>query len=273
MTKLNNYLILFDAECPMCIAYTKAMVATGVLEDNGRAAYQHIAADACPIVDRQRAVNEIALINQTTGEVTYGIDSLFKIFGTILPILKPFFAFTPFVWLMRWAYAFLSYNRRVIIPAGAADNYALQPSFKLHYRIAYLLFTWVATAYILTAYVHLMTGLIPLGTPYREYLICGGQLFFQGAIISIINKDQLWAYLGNIMTVSFVGSLLLLPALLMSHWLTIAPMYYGVYFFMVAALMFLEHFRRTKLLKLGWALTISWACYRLLLLVLIFLAN
>ena len=56
----------------MCNLYTKAFVSTGLLEKNGRAAYQETAIETCPMVDRQRAANEIALINQETGEVTYG---------------------------------------------------------------------------------------------------------------------------------------------------------------------------------------------------------
>jgi hypothetical protein len=118
-----------------------------------------------------------------------------------------------------------------------------------------------------------MYGLLPEGTPYREYLVCGGQLFFQGTIISFIAKDKLWSYLGNMMTISFAGALLLLPGLLIAHWVSIAPLFYVLYFMAVAGLMFLEHIRRTHLLQLGWALSISWACYRLLVLGLIYLAN
>jgi predicted DCC family thiol-disulfide oxidoreductase YuxK len=274
MNTLSNYLILYDAECPMCSAYTKALVNTGLLDNYGRKAYQQVPAQVCPMVDRQRAVNEIALLNQTTGEVVYGINSLFKIFGTVMPILKPLFSFTPFVWLMSKVYAFISYNRRVIVPANTTTNtYQLQPTFKLNYRVAYLLFTWAITAYIFTAYVHLMHGLLPQGNAYREYLICGGQLFFQGAIISFVAKDKLWAYLGNMMTISFAGALLLLAGLALAQWLSIAPLFYVLYFLAVAGLMFLEHIRRSKLLGIGWALTISWATYRTLVLLLIFLAN
>ena len=67
MKTLNNHLILFDAECPMCRLYTNAFVSTGLLEKDGRMAYQELPADACPILDRQRAADEIALINQQTG--------------------------------------------------------------------------------------------------------------------------------------------------------------------------------------------------------------
>ncbi|MEO6520851.1 MAG: DCC1-like thiol-disulfide oxidoreductase family protein [Mucilaginibacter sp.] len=271
MKTLNNHLILFDAECPMCRLYTSAFVRTSLLEKDGRMAYQHLTADAYPLLDRERAVNEIALVNKATGEVSYGIKSLFKILGQAIPFLKPLFTFAPFVWIMSKFYAFISYNRRVIIPADKHDAFLYQPSFKLKYRIAYLLFTWAVTSYILTCYVQLMHGLLPQGSAYREYIVCGGQMLFQGIIISFIAKDKLWSYLGNMMTISFAGALLLLPGLLMAKLFGIAPLFCVLYFLFVAGLMFLEHIRRAHLLSLGWALSISWVCYRLMVLLLIFL--
>jgi len=274
MKTLNNHLILFDAECPMCSLYTKAFVSAGLIESAGRAAYQQLNQSACPMVDRQRAVNEIALVNQTTGEVTYGINSLFKIFATAMPALKPLFAFTPFVWIMSKLYAFISYNRRVIIPAPInTHTFEFKPTFKLHYRLFYLAFTWIITAYILTAYVHLMKGLLPQGYAFREYLVCAGQIFFQGAVMYHIAKDKLWDYLGNLMTISFAGALLLTIGLLAAHWFALPVIVYVGYFMLVVGCMFLEHIRRSKLLGLGWTLTISWALYRALILLLIFIAN
>jgi hypothetical protein len=275
MKTLNNHLILFDAECPMCSLYTRAFVATGLIEANGRAAYQQqLTENACPMVDRQRAVNEIALIDRTTGEVTYGIQSLFKVFGVAMPFLKPLFSFTPFVWLMSKVYSFISYNRRVIIPASSTThNFQLQPTFKLHYRLLYLFFTWLVTAYILTAYVHLMKGLLTQGYSAREYLICGGQLFFQGLIVDYIARDKKWDYQGNMMTISFAGALLLLIGLLAAHFFVLPPIIYAAYFMMVAGVMFLEHIRRTKLLGLDWTLSLSWAFYRTIVLILITLAH
>jgi len=171
---------------------------------------------------------------------------------------------------MSKVYAFISYNRRVIIPAPASgDGYAYQPTFKLHYRIAYLLLTWFCTGYILTAYAHLLSGVVPAGNAYREYFICGGQIIFQGIIISAFAKDKLWSYLGNMMTISFAGSLLLLMPLALHHWITLNPIIYTMYFMVVAGLMFLEHLRRSKLLSIGYTLSITWVLYRLAILVII----
>jgi len=271
MKTLKNYLILFDEECPMCRAYTGAFVNSGLLEKDGRAAYQKLSPQACPMVDRQRAANEIALVNQETGEVTYGIESLFKIFALIIPFFGPLFKFKPFIWLMSKVYAFVAYNRRVIVPPAKGEGFQYQPTFKLHYRIAYLIFTWFVTSYILSLYTGLMKDLLPVGHVHREYFICGGQILFQGLVIILVNKDKTWAYLGNMMTISFAGALLLLPALLLSVLFSLNPVFYAVWFLVVAGLMLLEHIRRCNLLKIGWVLTVTWVLYRVAILLIILL--
>ncbi|MDB5127994.1 DUF393 domain-containing protein [Mucilaginibacter sp.] len=268
MITLKNHTILYDAECPMCKMYTNAFVQAGLLDKNGREAYQQLSPEACPMVDRQRAVNEIALIDQETGEVIYGVKSLFKIIGNAMPVFKPLFNFSPFVWVMGKLYSFLSYNRRVIIPS-IGDNFILQPTFKLKYRVAYLVFAWAVTSYILTFYAGLLQGVVPVGNVYREYLICGGQVLFQGVIIALTFNEKKWEYLGNMMTISFSGALLLLPMVLLANLIGQHPVIYAGYFMLVAGLMFLEHIRRSTLLNIGWTLTISWAIYRVIILLVI----
>jgi hypothetical protein len=270
MKTLENHIILFDSECPMCKVYTSAFVKTGMLDPAGRSSYQSGIDNVCPLIDKQRAVNEIALVNVENGEVTYGIKSIFKVIGNAWPVFGPLFSFKPFIWLMSKVYAFISYNRRVIIPTPiAGDGFAFQPSFKKHYRIAYLLFTWFFTGLILTAYAYLLIGMVPIGNKWREYFICGGQIVFQGIVVSAYAKDRLWNYLGNMMTISFAGSLLLLLPLILSHWFIMPTWFFALYFLMVAGLMFLEHIRRTKLLAIGWTLTVTWVLYRVILLILI----
>lgn len=269
MRTLQNHIILYDAECPMCHFYTKAFTKTGMLDKDGRASYQDMPDQVCPLVDRQRAVNEIALVDTTTGEVSYGISSLFKVIGTSLPLLKPLFGFAPFLWLMKKVYAFISYNRRVIVPATHATD-GIQPTFRLGYRLVYLVFTWLMVGSILTAYAAYLSPLVPAGNALREYDICGGQILFQGIVISFYAPRKRSDYLGNMMTISFAGALLLLPVMLVAGWLGLGAIACTICFLGVAGLMFLEHIRRTKLLQLGWLLTITWVVYRLAVLMIIF---
>lgn len=269
MKTLENHVIMFDAECPMCRLYTGAFVKTGMLGADGRIAYQTAPANFCPAVDRQRAVNEIALVDTETGEVSYGIASLFKVIGNSFPVFKGLFNCRSFVGLMTYVYAFISYNRRVIIPGSANDTYDIQPSFRLGYRLAYLAVTCALVGFILTHYAGLLTPLVPIGAGWREYAICSGQVFFQALVISIYHRERLWDYLGNMMTISAAGALLLLPVLMLSNLLAVPAELATVNFLLVAGLMLLEHQRRCKLLKLGWLPTVTWLSYRLVLLLMI----
>jgi predicted DCC family thiol-disulfide oxidoreductase YuxK len=269
MNMLKDHTILYDGQCPMCNIYTKAFVNAGMLEDKGRISYQE--QNSYATVDMQRAVNEIALVNNKTGEVMYGIKSIFYVLGNAFPFFKPLFYFGPFVWLMSKLYSFISYNRRVIVPPTDPDaQFIIQPTFKLHYRLLYLLFTGFVTAFVLSCYAGLLVPLLPAGNEYREYIVCFGQMFFQGIIVSIFFKNKLWGYIGNMMTVSFAGALALLPALLISIWVKLTPAFYLAYFLIIVFLMLLEHIRRCKLLAIGRTMTITWILYRIIVLFIIF---
>jgi len=268
MKTLRNHVILYDAECPMCNLYTGAFVRNGLLDN--REAYQQYPDGACPNLDWQRAVNEIALVNQATGEVTYGVESLLKVCGNAMPLIAPLFGWKPFLWLARKAYAFISYNRRVIVPPPVSESqFGYQPSFNIKYRIVWLVFAWVVTSCILTSYTSLLTGFLVKGVFWRELGICAGQIFFQGAVIAVYKKDRAWDYLGNMMTISLAGALGLLPFLAICVWLKLGWLACGLCFLLVVFLMLLEHWRRCKLLGLGYLLTTTWVLYRVIILIIL----
>ena len=280
MRPLKHHLILYDADCPMCNLYTGAFTKSGMLDPDGRAPYQSIldpknqapAPPGCPNlgnIDRDRAVNEIALIDTTTGEISYGIDSLFAIIGHSFSFFRPLFSWRPFRWTMRKLYAFISYNRKIIIPAPANATCSLKPAFSLRHRIAWLIFATVTAAAILTHYAKLLAGVLPVGGPLREYLVCSGQLFYQGMVISLIAPAKRWDYLGHMTTISLAGSLALLPVLGLAALTRITPYAATAWFLLIVALMLAEHLRRTRLLGLDATLTVSWVAYRLMVLLLI----
>ena len=270
MKALKNHIILFDAECPMCQMYTEAFVKTGMLDSDGRAAYQNMPEMACPLIDKQRAADEIALVNTQTGEVSYGVQSLFKVLGNSMPVFKPLFDWSLFGWLMSKVYALVSFNRRVIVPTspGAVKN-EFQPSFRLKYRLIYLAITWLLTGFILSKFSILIKDLVMPGQWHREYLICGGQILFQGLVTLALQREKTWEYLGNMMTISMAGAFLLLPMIAINSFAIIPPIANAIYFIVVAGLMFAEHIRRVKLIQVSGALSITWVLYRLLLLALL----
>ena len=273
MKTLKNHTIFYDEVCPMCNAYTNAFIKTGMLDKNGRQSYQNMSCTYSAKIDAARAVNEIALINRETGEVEYGVKSLLLIVGNAFPFFKPLFRFKPFEWLMDKFYKFISYNRRVIMPSAKEKTGSMNdPTFNLRYRNSFLVFTWIVTAFILYNYSKFLTGIVPESNFYREFLICGGQIFWQLIFISFTNKSKAWDYLGTMMTISFAGGLLLLAGIGISEFFSPAPAVFAGYFIIVAVLMLGEHIRRTKILKLNPVLSITWVLYRLILLIVIFYA-
>lgn len=268
MKTLKDHVILYDAVCPMCNLYTGAFVKSRMLDGNGREPYQNMDCVLKNLVDTKRAVNEIALVNRNTGKVVYGVRSLFKILEHSFPVFRPLFRFRPFIWLMSRIYSFISYNRRVIMPAVDEGSREHDPSFNRKYRSLYLLVTWLLTATLLYSYSHLLEGIVPPSDFYREFLVCGGQMVWQGLILFLIDRKKIWDYLGTMMTVSFAGGLLLGLISLLGGWVD-EPLFYAGAFLSVAGLMLLEHIRRTKILRITAIMTLTWVAYRVLLLFII----
>lgn len=269
MKTLEHHTIIYDDECPMCNLYTSAFVKSGMLDENGRQAFSHFAKGPSPRVDLERAANEIALINQKDGSVTYGLSSLLKIIGNSFPVFKPLFKLRLFRLIMEQVYFFVSYNRKVIVPGNNFEQQnACTPTYHKAYRTAYIIIAWFLTAVILNQYSHSLTPVVPHTSFYREFLICGGQIIFQGIVVSLIMKERLLHYLGNLMTISLGGALLLLPMMLLSGFVN-APYPFILYFLLVAFLMLLEHIRRVKILELPWYVSVGWVAYRVLVLFII----
>lgn len=270
MKTLRHHTLIIDGECPLCQAYSAGFVQSGMLDANGRMPYQSLTHETANLLDIPRSRNEIALVNTQTGTVHYGIDSLFTIIQHSFPIFRPLFSFPIFRNLMKKLYSFISYNRKVIMP-GNPEHDICRPDFHLGYRFAWLTFTWLITSAILTRFAIHLLPILPETHFYREFLICGGQILFQGTVLYFIARDKLFDYLGNMMTVSFAGSLALLFGMASLKWFGMeSPFVFGAFFGLVVALMFLEHARRMTRIGLNWIPSFTWVAYRFLILALIF---
>lgn len=234
-----------------------------MLDKQGREPYS-LAVHTIPHVDWHKAKNEIALVNKKTNEVSYGIDAMLQVLTYNFPFLRSLKKL-PFAEKILWQlYYFISYNRKVIAPGTVFEGKnTCTPDFNLGYRIAYIIFTWLITSLILVQYANLAEPLVPKSEFFREFIVCGGQLLFQGLIVFLINRNRIIHYLGNVMTISFAGSLALLPAFLFTS-IIHSPWFYIGWFAVVVMVMFFEHMRRASILELPWVVSATWVLYRLL---------
>lgn len=267
MKTLSNHTLIYDNECPMCNLYSKGFIQCGMLDENGREAFTEISAKNSDLVDFNRAKNEIALVDYNRNEVVYGLDSLLLIIGNSFPLLEKIARVPPLYWFFKKLYSFVSYNRKQIIPS-AKDNtgQSCVPDFNLKYRVAYIAFVALFSAYIL----NLFSGKMELNINrnfMRELAVCLGQILWQTVFLRIYLKDKFWDYLGNMMTVSLIGTLLLIPVLFTDF----SPFFYVVYFGVVVLVMLFEHWRRCKILKFSYLPTISWVLFRIAALAVIIL--
>src|SRR6185369_3296957 len=114
MKTLENNILIYDCDCPMCNIYSGAFVKTGMLDRHGRMPYNDISDQVKALIDLNRSRNEIALVDISNNKVIYGLDSLLIILGNNFPFIKIIFRFKPLYWFMKKVYSFISFNRKVI---------------------------------------------------------------------------------------------------------------------------------------------------------------
>lgn len=271
MATLENHTLLYDTSCPLCAAYTKGFIASGMLDANGRCSYEKGIERYGHLLDSNRARNEIALVNTEKGTVLYGIRSMNYVITHSLPFLKPILNNAAVLFLLNRFYAFISYNRKVIAPSPDYLQQRCVPDFNISYRLAYLLGSAMLTATVLSSYSVLLQDVVPASNPWREYMIASGQIFFQANILLAFKptKKLLFDYLGNMMTVSLIGSLLLLPLLILNHYMTVSSYLALGWFFAVVLYMFLLHHRRVGYIQAPVGLSYTWVLYRVIVLLII----
>lgn len=266
MKTLANQTLLYDEDCPICRAYTSGFITTGMLDKNGRKPYAFLTDEERTYVDVHRACNEIALVDNKNKTVTYGIDSLLKVLGNSFPVIEKIGYCKPVNYFLKKLYSFISYNRKVVIPGKAdTDKNQCLPDFNYKYRIAYLIFAILVTATVLFE----CAKIIPLYVQAnfsKELALAAGQIAFQSLFLLKQHSKTRLVYLGNLMTVSLFGSLLLMPLLILNHFTAISETVNLIWFGIVVFIMFLEHYRRIQLLGLPKYLCLTWVAYRMLVL-------
>lgn len=270
MKTLKNNVLIYDGDCPMCRMYSHAFVKAKMLEREGIQSYNEMTASVKKEMDVSRARNEIALVDTVNHKVLYGIDSWFKIFSNRFALFGYLAAFKPFYVFMKGFYLFISYNRRVIAPgkhfnkAGSCD-----PDYNVAWRLAYIAVASVLIAVLLNTYIKAIPVYADKNiSVFVEWLIVCGQLIFQGLFVYFIRKERMLHYFGHLMTISLIGGLLLLPAIVFQPIIVSASTWlYAAYFAVPVTIMLWQHVKRTKILELPFLLTCTWLLYRALLLI------
>ena len=270
MKTLTNHTLLYDEDCPMCNLYTAGFIKANMLDENGRKPFVTLTNEEENYIDLDRAKNEIALVDTKNKTTLYGIDSLLKVIGNSFPWMEKVGNWKPINYCLKKLYKFISYNRKVIAPSKIISGTTIQcvPSFNVKYRLLYIVFATLFTVFVLFHYAE-MISLLPKGNFTRELLLTIGQIGFQFLFIQKLSKQKQLNYIGSLVTVSVMGSLMLLPILLLNQFALINEYVILSWFGLTVNLMILEHYRRVSLLQLPKFLTLTWILYRIIALLFI----
>ena len=169
----------------------------------------------------------------------------------------------------------LSYSRIVegkntnVMPEDHSPDHE---SRKAPWRIAFIALSWLFTSLTLTYYSALLVDFIGATNFGREFIICGGQIVFQFILLILFRKkiSLIINYLAQMMGVSLIGSILLVPALAIHYFFPlINPLVFLAWFMLVVGIMLVEHLRRVKNIQAPKWLSATWVVYRIIVLVII----
>jgi hypothetical protein len=142
-------------------------------------------------------------------------------------------------------------------------------SIKLQYFL--IIIYWLTTTFILNAFTY------PYNFIYYPDYIEAVILIIQIPIQYIVSKEKRYvpfiSYVHQLFLLSFIGSLLLIPIIVIQQKINVNLFSYTGYFMLVVMVLIMLHFKVIHIMQLNKVLCASWIVYRLLLLIYIILTN
>ncbi|MEP6677583.1 MAG: DCC1-like thiol-disulfide oxidoreductase family protein [Ferruginibacter sp.] len=219
--KTNNYTLLYDDACPLCVAYTKGFVKAGLLQADNRKAFSQQDPSLLQKINISKAVNEIPLIDNSTGTIYYGIDALLEILDQKIPLVKTIGNFSPFKWFLLKLYKFISYNRKVIVAkTSAAGSFDCSPAFNIPYRILFLaVFLIFNTAMLFPIHRFVIQKSMFANSSIVQLQMAHTLLVAVNVMISFrLSKKEAVEYLGQVNMLALTAILLNIPLILLNKY-------------------------------------------------------
>jgi predicted DCC family thiol-disulfide oxidoreductase YuxK len=257
----NNLELMIDEDCPMCNLYGKYLAKNDLVTLNS---YQNSVQEKNTAIDYEKAKNQIALIDHDNNKILYGLEALYRAFGTKFPKLISFMKLSIPAAIMPKVYAFISYNRKQIAPSNSK---VCTPSFILKYRIAFLVFAVLFSANVVNMFCKQFAFSVLSNIFFVEILLIScSQIVIQYFILYSFQFEKRIDYLGNLATINIIASLLLLPLIFWNTLLDLAAVFSVGYLLLVFTVMLWQHVKRCTILGMGNFVTVSFVWFYILLL-------
>lgn len=245
--KTDRYILIYDDQCPMCSAYTRLFVKTGILSNDGRISFTNASTGLFERFDIDRGKNEIPLLDTFTGNVHYGIDALLELLDTRIPFIKGIGRFKPVYWFLKKLYKFISFNRKVIVAAKCnKGQFDCSPEFSYKWRLLFMLFfLCFNTAALIPVQQYALANSI-FSNASLEYLqLLHIMLVGSNLLLSLtMTKTKAFEYLGQVNILATIAVMFLLLLAGFNRFIITNPLINNLYLFAVLLFIVKEYIRR-----------------------------
>ncbi len=259
--------IIYDSECPLCAAYTKAFVKLKLLRPAERIAFSELGdQEFIPRMDRSRQGNEIPLVDLDGGKTLYGLDALVFLLSRRWKWIGTAMRFRPLSLFFRQLYAMISYNRRVIL-AKKFKTIACScaPDYHVGYRLLFIVFAALISVLITWSFgvsLAQAAGYAGNFAGLKMLAACGtGWMLSILTAILFMKSDRL-EYAGHLAVLQLTGVFVLVPATIAAPHLGNAGLYVCLGSALASSLLMLRgHARRISIMNRSQAWTLLWFVY------------
>ena len=243
----NNKLIIYDDNCPMCAVYTKAFVATGMIEKNNRKNFSTIDPEILHKLDIEKCRNEIPVIDPETAEIWYGIDAIVEILRSKMPWVKKTAGVPPIRWILNRTYKLISYNRRVIVAAETQPgNFDCTPDFNYKYRALFLLLCLLFNSVMLLPFHQNIFHASFINASFLQIQGAHALLVFLNVTTALSLERRLaFEYLGQVNMLALTVVLLMIPLMALNNFLPAKnSVFNNLYLILLLLVVYKEYKRR-----------------------------
>lgn len=247
--KTDHYILVYDDKCPMCAAYTRLFVRTGILSTQGRQSFSTIDTGLFEKFDIERGKDEIPLVDTVSGKVYYGIDSLLELLNSKIPFVKSAGRFKPVYWFLKKLYKFISFNRKVIVAVKCSNGqFDCSPAFSYKWRSIFLaFFLCINTLALFPVQQYVLANSVFSNSSVEYLQLLHATLVGSNILLALtMNRSKAFEYLGQVSVLASMVILLLLILTILNRFLQVSPVVNNIYLFGLLLLVVKEYIRRMR---------------------------
>lgn len=265
--KSSEKILLYDGECPFCVAYTTAFVKWGVMQDHELRQFSTLDNDPfLARVDENRQGNEIPLVDAAGGQTVYGVEALLVLLGRKWPLIPRLFGRGLLNRFVQSLYRVISHNRRILLPRHYSQlKHSCAPTYSIKQRVKLISFCSII-AMLITALFGAKVG-VAFGISQQQgalvsLIACGAGWILQQALAIVLLRKDAWDYIAHLSVLQLIGVVVLLPSIAILPLFPVAGLCIAAMCVALSStLMFRGHRKRIDVLAYSQRWTISWAVF------------